>query len=91
MGLAEGVGHLPRLLRIRRDLIRRFAAWAPDVLVGIDSPDFNLGLEEQIIFPEVDYDKVERVKGMTITIVTSARNDEEGQALLKGMGFPFRD
>lgn len=53
--------------------------------------NFNLGLEEQIIFPEVDYDKVERVKGMTITIVTTAQSDEEGQALLKGMGFPFRD
>jgi large subunit ribosomal protein L5 len=53
--------------------------------------NFNLGLEEQIIFPEVDYDKVERVKGMTITIVTDARTDEEGMALLKGMGFPFSD
>ena len=53
--------------------------------------NFNLGLEEQIVFPEVDYDKIERVKGMTITIVTNARNDEEGRALLKGMGFPFRD
>lgn len=53
--------------------------------------NFNLGLEEQIIFPEVDYDKVERVKGMTITIVTTARTDDEGQALLKGLGFPFRD
>ena len=53
--------------------------------------NFNLGLEEQIVFPEVDYDKIERVKGMTITIVTTARSDEEGRALLKGMGFPFRD
>lgn len=53
--------------------------------------NFNLGLEEQIVFPEVDYDKIERVKGMTITIVTNARNDEEGRALLKGMGFPFQD
>lgn len=53
--------------------------------------NFNLGLEEQIIFPEVDYDKVERVKGLTVTIVTTARTDEEGQALLGGMGFPFRD
>jgi lipid-A-disaccharide synthase len=48
MGLAEVAGHLSRLLRIRRDLIRRFAAWAPDVLVGIDSPDFNLGLEARL-------------------------------------------
>ena len=53
--------------------------------------NFNLGLDEQIVFPEVDYDKIERVKGMTITIVTNARSDEEGRALLKGMGFPFRD
>jgi len=53
--------------------------------------NFNLGLEEQIIFPEIEYDKVERVKGMTITIVTTATTDDEGRALLKGMGFPFRD
>lgn len=53
--------------------------------------NFNLGLEEQIIFTEIDYDKVERVKGLTITIVTSARTDEEGRALLTGLGFPFRD
>ncbi|MGW8323237.1 MAG: 50S ribosomal protein L5, partial [Thermodesulfobacteriota bacterium] len=59
---------------------------------GLDGRgNFNLGLEEQIIFPEVDYDKVERVKGLTITIVTSARTDEEGRALLTGLGFPFRD
>lgn len=53
--------------------------------------NFNLGLEEQIIFSEIDYDKVERVKGLTITIVTTARTDEEGRALLRGLGFPFRD
>jgi large subunit ribosomal protein L5 len=53
--------------------------------------NFNLGLDEQIVFPEVEYDMIERVKGMTITIVTTARSDEEGRALLKGMGFPFRD
>ena len=53
--------------------------------------NFNLGLEEQIIFPEIEYDKVERVKGMTITIVTTATTDDEGRARLKGMGFPFRD
>ncbi len=53
--------------------------------------NFNLGLDEQIIFPEVDYDKVERVKGMSITIVTTAGSDEEGRKLLGGLGFPFRD
>ena len=53
--------------------------------------NFNLGLEEQIVFPEIEYDKIERVKGMTITIITTAKTDEEGQALLKGMGFPFRE
>jgi large subunit ribosomal protein L5 len=53
--------------------------------------NFNLGLDEQIIFPEVDYDKVERVKGMSITIVTTAGSDEEGRRLLGGLGFPFRD
>lgn len=53
--------------------------------------NFNLGLEEQIIFPEVDYDKIDRVKGMSISIVTTAKTDEEGRALLHGLGFPFRD
>ncbi len=51
--------------------------------------NFNLGLKEQLIFPEIDYDKVIRVRGMNITIVTTAKNDEEAYLLLKEMGMPF--
>lgn len=52
--------------------------------------NFTLGLKEQIIFPEVDYDQVDKVRGMEITIVTSAKTDEEGQQLMRLMGMPFR-
>ena len=50
----------------------------------------TLGVREQIIFPEISYDKIDAIRGMDITIVTSARNDEEGRALLREMGMPFR-
>ncbi|HEX2915060.1 MAG TPA: 50S ribosomal protein L5 [Chloroflexia bacterium] len=52
--------------------------------------NFTLGLREQIIFPEIDYDRVDKVRGMEVTIVTSAQTDEEGQQLLRLMGMPFR-
>ena len=52
--------------------------------------NFTLGIREQIIFPEINYDKIEKIKGMNITIVTTAKNDEEGRALLRHMGMPFR-
>jgi large subunit ribosomal protein L5 len=52
--------------------------------------NYTLGVKEQIIFPEIDYDKIDKVKGMNITIVTSARTDEEGKFLLKLLGMPFR-
>jgi large subunit ribosomal protein L5 len=53
--------------------------------------NYTLGLKEQIIFPEIDYDKIDRVRGMNITIVTTAKTDEEGYELLKALGMPFRD
>jgi large subunit ribosomal protein L5 len=52
--------------------------------------NFSLGIREQIIFPEIDYDKIEKIMGMNITIVTTAKTDEEGKALLKHLGMPFR-
>ncbi len=52
--------------------------------------NYTLGVKEQIIFPEVDYDKVDKIKGMNITLVTSARTDAEGRALLRGLGMPLR-
>jgi large subunit ribosomal protein L5 len=53
--------------------------------------NYSLGLREQIIFPEIDYDKVDKVKGLNITITTTAKTDEEGKALLKHLGMPFRN
>jgi len=52
--------------------------------------DFTLGLKDQIIFPEIEYDKIDETRGMNVTIVTSARNDEEGRELLRLLGMPFR-
>jgi len=53
--------------------------------------NFSLGIKEQIIFPEIDYDKVDKIRGLNISIVTSAKTDEEGRALLKKLGMPFRN
>jgi len=52
--------------------------------------NYTLGIKEQIIFPEIDYDKIDKVKGMNITFVTSANTDEESRSLLRGLGMPFR-
>jgi len=52
--------------------------------------NFSLGLKEQLVFPEIDYDKIDRLRGLEITIVTTARTDEEGRALLRSLGMPFR-
>lgn len=52
--------------------------------------NYNMGLKEQIVFPEINYDKVDKVRGMNITICTSAKNDAEGKALLESLGMPFR-
>ncbi len=53
--------------------------------------NYSLGIKEQIIFPEIDYDKIDKIKGLNINIVTTAKTDEEGKALLKLLGMPFRD
>ena len=79
---------LERLIRVALPRIRDFK--------GIDSRldghgNYTLGISEQIIFPEINIDKVDRVQGMNITFVTSATTDEEGYALLKGFGFPFKN
>jgi large subunit ribosomal protein L5 len=52
--------------------------------------NFSLGLKEQLVFPEIDYDKIDRLRGMEITIVTTAKTDEEARALLRGLGMPFK-
>ncbi len=53
--------------------------------------NYSLGIKEQIIFPEIDYDKIDKIKGLNINIVTTAKTDEEGKALLKLLGMPFRE
>lgn len=53
--------------------------------------NYTLGVREQLIFPEVEYDSIDQIRGMDISIITTAKNDEEGRALLKAMGMPFRD
>ena len=52
--------------------------------------NYSLGLKEQLVFPEIDYDEIDRLRGLEVTIVTTAKNDEEGRALLKALGMPFR-
>ena len=52
--------------------------------------NYNLGIREQIVFPEIDYDKVDKIRGLQVTIVTTAKNDHEAMALLELMGMPFR-
>ncbi|MEF2601378.1 MAG: 50S ribosomal protein L5, partial [Fusobacterium mortiferum] len=52
--------------------------------------NYSLGLRDQLVFPEIEFDKVEKLLGMSITIVSSAKNDEEGRALLKAFGMPFK-
>src|SRR5437867_5378884 len=78
---------LDRLLSTALPRIRDFRGLNPD---GFDGHgNFTIGVTEQLIFPEVDYDRVVKVRGMDITIVTTAGNDTEGRALLAAFGFPF--
>ena len=53
--------------------------------------NFSIGVKEHIIFPEIDYDKVDKIRGMDVTITTSAKNDKDGELLLRAMKFPFKD
>ena len=78
---------LDRLVSLALPRIRDFRGLAPSAFDG--HGNYTLGVTEQLIFPEVDYDKVLKIRGMDITIVTTARNDVEGRALLAALGFPF--
>jgi len=53
--------------------------------------NYTLGLKDQLVFPEIDYTRVDKIKGMNITLTTSAKNDEQGRELLKGLGVPLRE
>jgi large subunit ribosomal protein L5 len=79
---------LDRLLSVALPRIRDFRGLDPDAFDG--RGNYTVGITEQLIFPEIDYDKVDAVRGMDITIVTTAKTDEEGRALLRALGFPFR-
>ncbi len=78
---------LDRLISIALPRVRDFRGVPASSFDG--RGNYSLGLKEQIVFPEIDYDKIDQVRGMDITIVTTARTDEEAQALLKGFDMPF--
>ena len=78
---------LERLINIAIPRVRDFRGLPDRSLDG--RGNFNMGLKEQIVFPEIDYDKIEKIRGLNVTIVTSAKSDEECLELLKGFGMPF--
>jgi large subunit ribosomal protein L5 len=78
---------LDRLVTLALPRIRDFRGLDPNAFDG--HGNYTLGVTEQLIFPEIDYDKVLKVRGMDITVVTTAHNDDEGRALLMALGFPF--
>ncbi len=80
---------LERLIALALPRIRDFRGISPKSFDG--RGNYSLGVREQLMFPEIDYDSIDQIRGMDISIVTSAANDEEGRALLKEMGMPFRD
>lgn len=79
---------LDRFINVAAPRIRDFRGFSPKSFDG--RGNYNLGVREQIIFPELEFDKVDRIRGLDITIATTANTDEEGQALLEAFGFPFR-
>lgn len=79
---------LDKLMHVALPRVRDFRGISPKAFDG--RGNYTLGIKEHIIFPEIDYDKIDKVKGMNITIVTTAKTDEEGRALLSLLGMPFR-
>jgi len=77
-----------KLVNVTLPRVRDFRGLSDKSLDG--RGNFTLGIKEHIIFPEIDYDKIDKIKGLNITIVTTAKSDEEGKALLKMMGMPFK-
>ncbi|MBS3027745.1 MAG: 50S ribosomal protein L5 [Dolichospermum sp. DET50] len=80
---------LDRLINLTLPRIRDFRGISPKSFDG--RGNYTLGVREQLIFPEVEYDRIDQVRGLDISIITTAKTDEEGRALLKEMGMPFRD
>ncbi|MEJ2470190.1 MAG: 50S ribosomal protein L5 [Desulfuromonadales bacterium] len=79
---------LDRLINVALPRVRDFKGVSPKAFDG--RGNYTLGIREQLIFPEIDIEKIDKIKGMNVTIVTTARTDEEGRALLAGLGMPFR-
>lgn len=79
---------MDRLVTIALPRVRDFRGLPPNSFDG--RGNYNMGLKEQIVFPEIDYDQVDKVRGLNITICTTAKNDEEAKALLAGFDMPFR-
>lgn len=79
---------LDRLVSIALPRVRDFRGVSPKAFDG--RGNYTMGIREQLIFPEIDFNKVDKQRGMNISIVTTARNDEQARALLKGLGMPFR-
>lgn len=80
---------MDRLINFSIPRIRDFRGLSSKAFDG--QGNYNMGVNEQIIFPEIDYDKIDRLRGMNITFTTSAANDDEGRALLSAFNFPFRN
>ncbi len=78
-----------RLLSISLPRIRDFRGLSPKQFDG--NGNYTFGVTEQVVFAEIPQDKIDRVRGMDITIVTTAKNDDEGRALLRALGFPFSE
>ncbi|RYZ87490.1 MAG: 50S ribosomal protein L5 [Moraxellaceae bacterium] len=79
---------LDRLIAIAIPRIRDFRGFSAKSFDG--RGNYSMGLKEQIVFPEIEFDKIDRIRGMDITITTTARTDDEGRALLRAFGFPFK-
>jgi large subunit ribosomal protein L5 len=80
---------LDRLLSISLPRVRDFRGLNAKSFDG--RGNYSMGVKEQIIFPEIDYDKIDALRGLDITLTTTARNDDEGRALLRAFNFPFRN
>lgn len=80
---------LDRLINLALPRIRDFRGISPKSFDG--RGNYSLGVREQLIFPEIEYDRIDQIRGMDISIITTAKTDEEGRALLKAFGMPFRD
>ncbi len=79
---------LDRLINLSLPRVRDFRGVSPQAFDG--RGNYALGIKEQTIFPEIDYDKIDKIRGLEVVIVTTAKTDEEARELLKGMGMPFR-